>query len=109
MTTGRDADARLDIGGRGVGFSADEMMDAVEPGETDQDQIDGDDVIEQTRNDQDQDAGNERGERGNMSGGELHRGLRVNGRTGNGCARGWFRLPQGCRDAIAGNHGTVTS
>src|SRR5262245_65648967 len=43
--------------------SAEEVIDAVEPGEADDDQVDGDDVVEQPRHEQDQNAGDERNQR----------------------------------------------
>jgi hypothetical protein len=48
------------------------VMDAVEADDADEDQIDGNDVIEQARHDEDQDAGNNRDERRDMGRGDDH-------------------------------------
>jgi hypothetical protein len=49
-----------------------EVMDAVEADDADEDQIDGNDVIEEARHDEDQDAGNNRDERRDMGRGDDH-------------------------------------
>jgi hypothetical protein len=50
----------------------DEMMDVVETDQTDENEIDGDDVVEQPRHDQNQDAGNDGDKRREMSTGDDH-------------------------------------
>jgi hypothetical protein len=51
----------------------DEVMDGIEPGQSDDNEIDRDDDIEKPRHDQDQNAGDERHKRGDMGGGDNHR------------------------------------
>src|SRR4051794_16547693 len=47
-------------------------MNIVEPDETDENEIDGDDVVKQPGHDQDQNPGDKRNERSDMSDGECH-------------------------------------
>jgi hypothetical protein len=68
-----------DAGGEcNVGINAfalmpvDEVMDVVEADEADKDEIDGDNVVEQPRHDQDQDAGNDGDKRRDMGSGDDH-------------------------------------
>src|SRR5580692_696625 len=51
----------------------DEVMDGIEPGQSDDNEIDRDDDIEKPRHDQDQNAGNEGHKRRDMGGGDNHR------------------------------------
>jgi hypothetical protein len=48
------------------------MIDGVEPDQAYRDEVDGDDVVQQPRNDQDQNAGDEGDERRDVSDGENH-------------------------------------
>src|SRR6266516_5445384 len=57
------------------GGSADEMIDAVEADEADDDQVDGDDVVQQPRHEQDQNAGEEGNKRRDMGNGDGHEDL----------------------------------
>jgi hypothetical protein len=50
----------------------DEVMDVVEADEADKDEIDGDNVVEKSRHDQDQDAGNDGDNRRDMGSGDDH-------------------------------------
>jgi hypothetical protein len=50
----------------------DEMMDGIEADQSDENEIDGDDVVEQPRHDQDQYTGNDGDERRDMSSGNDH-------------------------------------
>ena len=50
----------------------DEMMHVVETDQADEDEIDGDDVVEQPWHDQDQDTGDDGDERRDMSSGDDH-------------------------------------
>jgi hypothetical protein len=50
----------------------DEMMDAIEPDQADEDEIDRDDIVEEPRHDQDQYAGNDGDERRDMGSGDDH-------------------------------------
>jgi hypothetical protein len=67
------------------------MVDVVEAREAGDYQINCDDVIEKTRNDEDQNAGNQSDEWRNMGGGEVHFGLRVRAESLTESAHGWFR------------------
>jgi hypothetical protein len=49
-----------------------EMMNAVEPNDTDDDQIDGDNDVEKPRHDQNENAGNERDNGRDFGGGDDH-------------------------------------
>jgi hypothetical protein len=51
----------------------DEVMDGIEPGQSDDNEIDRDNDIEKPRHDEDQNAGDERDKRGDMGGGDNHR------------------------------------
>src|SRR5262245_35209169 len=51
------------------------MIDAVQSNEADDDEIDGDDVVQQSRHDQDQNAGDEGNQRRNMGNGDGHEDL----------------------------------
>ena len=53
-------------GPRIVGVSADEMIDAVQPHNTDHDKVDGNDVVQRLRHNQDQDACGEGNDRRNV-------------------------------------------
>jgi hypothetical protein len=55
-----------------TGALAHEMVDAVEPKQAYQDEIDGNDVVQKAWKDQDQNAGNEGDERRDVSDGESH-------------------------------------
>jgi len=48
-------------------------MDGIEPGQSDDNEIDRDNDIEKPRHDEDQNAGDERHERRDMGGGDNHR------------------------------------
>jgi hypothetical protein len=61
--------------------SSDEMVDVIEACEAGDDQINGNDVIEKARNDEDQNAGNQSDDWRNMGGGEVHFGLRLGGNS----------------------------
>src|ERR1700761_8293736 len=50
----------------------DEMMDGIQPDQSDDDEIDRNDEVEQPRHEQDEDAGNERDQRRDFSGGDDH-------------------------------------
>jgi hypothetical protein len=50
----------------------DEMMHVIETDQADEDEIDGDDIVEQPRHDQNQDAGNKCDKRRDMSSGDDH-------------------------------------
>src|SRR5258708_5087455 len=67
-------------GREGGGGSADEMIDAVQSDESDDDEVDGDDVVQQSRHDQDQNAGDEGNQRRNMGNGDGHEDLLGSGR-----------------------------
>jgi len=54
------------------GVSVDEMVDAVQPDKPDHDKVDGYDVIQQTWQNQDQDARDEGSDRRNVCGSEGH-------------------------------------
>jgi hypothetical protein len=51
----------------------DEVMDGIEPGQSDDNEIDRDNDIEKPRHDEDQNAGNECYKRRDMGGGDNHR------------------------------------
>ena len=51
----------------------DEVMDGIEPGQSDDNEIDRDNDIEKPRHDEDQNAGDERHKRRDMGGGDNHR------------------------------------
>ena len=55
--------------------SVDEMIDAVEPDKPDNDKVDGNDVIQQSWHNQDQDARDEGNDRRNVCGSENHNEL----------------------------------
>ena len=59
------------------GVSVDEMIDAVEPDKPDHDKVDGNDIVQQSRHNQDQDARDEGNERRNVCGSESHDDLLV--------------------------------
>jgi hypothetical protein len=48
------------------------MMDGIEAGETDQNEVDRDDVVQEPRNDEDQDSSNQSGERCDVRGRQVH-------------------------------------
>jgi hypothetical protein len=50
----------------------DEVMDVVEAHQADEDEIDGDDIVEEPRHDQDQDAGNDSDKRRDMGSSDDH-------------------------------------
>ena len=52
--------------------SAEEVIDAVEPGQPHDDQVDRDDEVQQTRHDQDQDAGDQGDQRRDVGDGQSH-------------------------------------
>ena len=54
------------------GVSVDEMVDSIQSDESDDDKVDGNDVIQQTRQNQDQDACDESNDRRKMFGSEGH-------------------------------------
>jgi hypothetical protein len=53
------------------------MVDGVESHETDDNKVDGDDVVQQPRSNKDQDAREESDDRRDMCGSEMHGDLRV--------------------------------
>jgi hypothetical protein len=73
-----------------------EVIDPIEPGQSDNNEIDGDDVVEEPRHQQDQNAGNERDQRCDMSGGDDHRLVLSGVLCGTGLieikGRGWTLL-----------------
>jgi hypothetical protein len=75
----------------------DEMMDAVEADQTDEDQIDGDDVIEQPRHDQNQNPGKDGNPRREMGTGNNHDFVLC--RFGG---IGWGKLDEGVKPAKPG-------
>src|SRR5262245_2261496 len=80
MITAAGADARAQIGAPAAGASADEMIDAVQSNEADDDQVDGDNVVQQSRHEQNQNAGDEGNERRDMGNGDGHEDLLGSGR-----------------------------
>jgi hypothetical protein len=56
----------------GDSVEVDEMVDAIETDQADKNEINRDDEVEQTRHDQNQNAGKERNERRDMSSGDDH-------------------------------------
>src|SRR6266571_1776651 len=74
MITVAGADARAQMGAPPAA-SADEMIDAVETDEADDDEVDGDDVVQQPRHEQDQNAGEEGNKRRDMGNGDGHEDL----------------------------------
>ena len=58
-------------------FSPNEMVDRVQPRETDDDKVDGDDVVQQPRSNKDQDARKESNDRRDMGCSEMHGDLRI--------------------------------
>src|SRR5215467_16310829 len=75
MITAADADARAQFGLPAADESADEVIDAVQSNEADDDQVDGDNVVQQPRHDQDQDAGDESNKRRDVGNGDGHEDL----------------------------------
>jgi hypothetical protein len=60
---------------RGIGIDQKlmkEMMDGIEPHQTDENKVQGNNVIEQARHDQDQNAGDQRNNRRKLGGGDDH-------------------------------------
>jgi hypothetical protein len=55
-----------------VEVSVDEMVDAVQPDKPDYDKVDGNNVVQQSRQNQDQDARGEGNDRRNVRGSENH-------------------------------------
>jgi hypothetical protein len=79
----------------------DEVMDGIEPGQSDDNEIDRDDDVEKPRHDQDQNAGDERDKRGDMGGGDNHRfSYRF-------CCAGEFCCAEWARQAKAMRRGTT--
>jgi hypothetical protein len=62
----------FDLRGAAIAISAYEMVDGVEPDQPYQDEIDGDDVVQQPGHDQDQNAGDKGDERRDVSDSENH-------------------------------------
>jgi hypothetical protein len=62
---------RIDFGSVETGL-VDEMVDRVEADQADDDEIEGDDEVQQSWNEQDQNAGDQRDERRDVSDGEDH-------------------------------------
>src|SRR5262245_43057020 len=75
MITAAGADARAQFGRPAAGISADEVIDAVQSNEADDDEVDGHNVVQQSRHDQDQNAGDEGNERRDMGNGDGHEDL----------------------------------
>src|SRR5215831_3646183 len=75
MITAAGPDARAQFGRPAAGVSADEVIDAVQSNEANDDQIDRDNVVQQPRHDQDQDAGDEGNERRDVGNGDGHEDL----------------------------------
>jgi hypothetical protein len=73
-----------------------EVINPIEPGQPDNNEIDGDDVVEQPRYQQDQNTGNERDQRCDMGGGDDHRLVLSGVMCGKGLieikGRGWTLL-----------------
>src|SRR5580692_6642695 len=65
----------------------DEVMDGIEPGQSDDNEIDRNDDVEKPRHHQDQNSGDERDKRGDMGGGDDH----------------WVSFGLGCNRGGAGN------
>src|SRR6202030_2164358 len=78
----------------------DEVMDGIEPGQSDDNEIDRDDDVEKPRHDQDQNAGDERDKRGDMGGGDNH-WISYRFCFGNGSQRG---MPIRCGGAPPGTN-----
>src|SRR5215510_11373421 len=72
MITAAGADARAQFGRPAAGVSADEVIDAVQSNEADDDQVDGHNVVQQSRHEQNQNAGDEGNERRDMGNGDGH-------------------------------------
>src|SRR5262249_10132993 len=89
MITAADADARAQFGLPAADESADEVIDAVQSNEADDDQVDGDNVVQQPRHDQDQNACDEGNKRRDVGNGDGHEDLL--GRVMNYKTRGGFR------------------
>jgi hypothetical protein len=70
MITAAGADARAQFG-----VSADEVIDAVQSNEANDDEVDGDNVVQQSRHEQNQNAGDEGNERRDMGNGDGHEDL----------------------------------
>src|SRR5262249_43510267 len=75
MITAAGADARAQFGRPAAAASADEVIDAVQSNEADDDEVDGDNVVQQPRHDQDQNAGDEGDQRRDMGNGDGHEDL----------------------------------
>src|SRR5437016_2378695 len=75
--------------------STNEVVNGIEPDETDQDQVEGNNIIQQPRYEQDQDAGNERNKRLNMGEGECHDPLLL-----------WWNQPSMARGSDASGRGS---
>jgi len=75
MITAAGADARAQFGWPAAGVSADEVIDAVQSNEADDDEVDRDDVVQQPRHEQNQNAGDEGNERRDMGNGDGHEDL----------------------------------
>jgi hypothetical protein len=67
-----NADAGAECNADAGSMPVDEMMHVVETDQADEDEIDGDDVVEQPRHDQNQDAGDDGDKRRDMGSGDDH-------------------------------------
>src|SRR5512133_2583000 len=72
MITAADADARAQFGRPAAGASADEVIETVQSNEADDDEVDGDNVVQQSRHEQNQNAGDEGNQRRDMGNGNGH-------------------------------------
>src|SRR5262249_40445598 len=75
MITAAGADARAQFGRPAAGGSADEVIDAVQSNEADDDEVDGHNVVQQSRHEQNQNAGDEGNQRRDMGNGDGHEDL----------------------------------
>jgi len=65
----------IETAGLAVNGSSDEVMDAVEAHQSDQNEVDRHDIVQQARNEQDQNAANERNQRRDVGGRDGHERL----------------------------------
>src|SRR3979490_2680836 len=75
MITAAEANASAQMARRLPSTSFHEVINTVEPHQTNHDQVDRDDEVEQPRHDEDQDAGNEGNDRRNMGDSQRHGAL----------------------------------
>jgi hypothetical protein len=72
MSTAARVGARAQMAVPAASASADEVIDAVKPSDADDDQVDRDDVVQQSRHEEDQDAGDKGNKWGDMGNGNGH-------------------------------------